>query len=284
MCSVVLDGVEVETVSCGSSYTLPAGINVDKDVATVTFIDGDSTTTSKVHATKTFDNYSVQVGLNGASTTNNPSAELTISDNTYITSNYSNVSIAPVQITALSDKEYYSFDGWYTKQNGEGAKLSGNYSDEIDITLYSHFVAKKAQYTFVDPRNQETIGTMEASYGEEINTSSIRANSTAISEHAIRYVYNNGTHDFVDRSFEVSDESVRWKEASTNKSYNLVHTVDAVGSITLNAVFGDNKVVTNVTLETLSSDIYPGYDFAGWYTLPIGGNVVTASDIVEDKD
>ncbi|MBO4601419.1 MAG: InlB B-repeat-containing protein [Bacilli bacterium] len=283
-CTVVLDGEEVGTYDCGSSYTLPAGSNVDEDIATVTFIDGESTTTSKVHATKTFSNYSVKVGLNGTATTNNASENVTVSDNTYITSNYTNVTITPVTISNLADKDYYSFEGWYTRANGEGVKVTGSYSNAVDITLYSYYVAKKAQYSFYDAINESNIGYMEATYGTRIDTSSIRANESGISEHEIRYVYNNGTNDFVDRSFAISNEIVSWTQETTNKPYALIHTVDVVGPISLNAVFGDGKVATNITLETLSADTYPGYDFAGWYTLPVGGKLVSASDIREDKD
>ena len=49
-------------------------------------------------------------------------------------------------------------------------------------------------------------------------------------------------------------------------------------------VFTDELIPSVSDLYTPDSDARPGYDFAGWYTLPIGGKLVTANDITEDKD
>ena len=283
---VVLDGVEVGTFAYGSSYTLPNGVDIDEDIATVTFVNGNSTTTQKVHQTKEFVLYEIRFGDYYAdeALTYNEGEVLTIEGNTYITSGYSNEEITPVTITDLADTEYEEFIGWYTKANGQGAKLTGEYEDKVDITLYAYFKGKQAEYSFYDAQNESNLGFLFGTYGEQIDTSSIVSNNTFASSHTITYRMQNGkpSDDQVspmDATYKID----HWIDPLTNKTYAIVHTVDFVGPKSLDAVF-TNEVVPHVNLITPNANIYPGYDFAGWYTLPVGGKLLESKDINEDKD
>ena len=281
--TVVLDGVEVGTYNEGSIYTLPEGVNINEDVATVTFINGETSTTAKVHETKTFDYYKVN-SFTMVDVIKNVGEDITVNSNIYITSSYKNVTLTPVTITDLADTDYEEFAGWYTKQGGQGAKISGTYSDKVDITLYAYFEGKMAQYSFYDNEHQNHIGYKEAKYGTEIDTTDILPTYEVDSEHTITYKYqNNRPEDDYTVNMKATQKIDHWIRSTDSKEYALVHTVDTVGPISLYAVF-TNELLPKVDLIALTSNDYPGYDFVGWYNAPIGGKLLTASDFTEDKD
>ncbi len=283
---VTVDGSKVGTYDDGYSYTAPDGTNKDEDLATVTLINGETTNTYKVHRTGSFSNYKVEKnygsGLEDEGTVDAGST-VTINAHTFLTSQYDPDTVTGVELPVLEDTNTMTFKGWYKNQNGSGARYSGTYTDEVDITLYAYYEGKSANVTYYSDRTESAsvLAQETYKYGDTVNTNSITSNITVPGNGKVHLVLQNGTtegDEYV--QLEVTKEIDHWLDNDEN-SYNKIYTVDFVGSRAFTPVYG-NGTVTSYTLPTPASDTYPGYSFAGWYTEPQGGSRITK--ITEDRD
>ena len=271
--SVFIDGELYGRYAMGSTFSFPDGESVDKDIATVTFVNGENTTTAKVHATKSFDHYS----LNG--TDYNVGDTETVNGTMYIYSVYSNENITPVTITELEDTEYSDFGGWWDEPHGVGTRYFNSYSGEVDLTLYADFKGKSAFEYYYDSKDGYSINGKAGYYGDEIDTSDVTIEETGYGNNLIHLVLQNPAKTEYDINIEVKQKIDHWVD-DDDKVYGIVHTIDFVGYKSLYAVLGDDYVV-DTWLADPDSQSNIGYDFIGWYTKPIGGEKV--AHITEDK-
>ena len=176
------------------------------------------------------------------------------------------------------EREYYSFDGWYTDKNG-GTKVTSSdvMSTSERHTLYAHWTVKSVTVTYDagsgsitgDASVKYNLGT---EYGKKLAT---RTGYTFMGW----YTKANGSGKKVLETDIVTDEKEHTLYAYwSNKAITI--TLDPQsGTLSERSI----KAEYDKEYGTLPTPERKGYTFEGWYTSASGGNRVTEFSVCKDE-
>ncbi len=163
----------------------------------------------------------------------------------------------------------YTFDGWYTQENGEGTKFTSGSEWNIDgeeITLYAHYTPKHYTVTLDYGEAESTKGgeapaSIEVDYNANVaglptdltvDGKIFRGWFTAAEEGTKVENGHPWTYDDVTTLYALFEES---QETTVTLNYNG-GTPDVTTEVEVN--YGEEVVLPEPTKT--------GYDFGGWYT------------------
>ena len=171
-----------------------------------------------------------------------------------------------VELETLS-KTGYTFDGWYTLQNG-GTKITSPYTPTNDITLYAHWTANQYNITF-NPSTGTITGsnTKQVTYGQNYGTLPTPTRPG--------YTFD-GWYNGSNKIESTTTVNITSDTTLTAKWLGAEYTVnfDADGG----TVSTTSKTVRNEgTYGELPTPTKTGYTFKGWYN---GSNKVESTTTV----
>ncbi len=228
--------VQVNKAATKEHYTLDGWFVDGVEVTEIQNVSGDVTVSAKWTPV----NYTITFNTDGGSAI---SAETVPYGTTYT-------------ITALTQKEHYTFAGWY---NGD-AKVEGSFTVEGNVTLTAKWTPVKYTLTYVD--------------GEDTTTE--------------EYVYNT------DVTLEVPAAKAGWSFLGWYTEVELTNAVTAVkldANKTVYAKWVENYTITYVVdgethhtanadkgtqIQLIDAPVKPGYTFDGWLDSTNNNNVATS--------
>lgn len=238
-------------------YTTSTGGTQIKSTSTVNI-----TSATTLYAHWTANSYTVTYDVNGnGGSVSTPSKSVTY-DEEYGT-------------LPTAERTGYIFEGWYDAESG-GNRIA---SDTIVKTasnhpIYAHWKAKDVTVTFNANGGVITGATSKTySYGSRYTN---LPGSVTKKYHTFKGWYYN-------------DQLIT---STTTVTTETAHTLDAVWDVkTIKLTFDPNNggsvteknVTAGATYGTLSTPIYSGYTFAGWYTAKDGGTRIVPESVIDSE-
>ena len=171
-------------------------------------------------------------------------------------------------------KTGYSFDGWYTKNEG-GDKVLSSYVPSSDMTLYARFILGSNDYVLVFNANGGSVSPQSKTVP--------RNSKVGVLPIPVKYGYSFvGWYTGLTEGVEVTQDYV----LDSNKTIYAHWTEKSEYTVTFNGnggtpSFASKTVYDGDQIQNLPGATREGYNFVGWYTGETDGVKIDSSYVVD---